>query len=85
MEQSTIEKIAFNVIILQAEIPVEDRIATLGEIAVLSEIPENVFSIFIEASMGTLDQSYESWKEMYVAYMIQLGKIDTIIKLNELF
>lgn len=85
MEDKTIEKIAFNVIILQTDISTQDKIATLAEIAVLSEIPENVFSIFIEASMGVLEDSYEAWKQMYVAYMVQIDKVETIIKLNELF
>ena len=85
MSEETIKKIAFNVVFLGMDIPKEDKIATLGEIALLAQFDEQTFSYWIEFSLASLEAGYDAWKNAFASFAIAQQKSELILNINKLF
>ena len=85
MTEETLNQIGFNIVILGLDIPKEDQLETVAEIAVLAELDSTAISYFIIASMSALESGYEEWKEVFAMYVIASGNSELIINLNKLF
>ena len=85
MTEETLNQIGFNIVILGLDIPKEDQLETVAEIAVLAELDSTAISYFIIASMSALESGYEEWKEVFATYVIASGNSELIINLNKLF
>lgn len=77
--QNLIEEILFELIVLAADVPAEDKKLAAASIATLSGLPAEAVAILTENHR----LSYDSWKSMYAEFLVVNGLEDVAEEINE--
>lgn len=77
--EDIIEEILFELIVLAADVPAEDKKLAAASIATLSGLPAEAVAILTENHK----LSYENWKGMYAEYLVVNGLEDVADEINE--
>lgn len=79
-EEEVLEQILFELIVLAAGVPDEDKQASAASICSLSKLPTDVTNILI---MSATEVQYEVWKTMYASALVENDNIELAEKLND--